>query len=84
MNTMRLSRSSPSFHCALVIAVEDHVHALEHEALRIVLEREMPLQRRMFGPSFCDEVLDPGKELVRSSGLSVVSDTIAYPRRDSA
>ena len=33
MKTMRLVRSSPSFHGPLMVAIEDHVHALEDEAL---------------------------------------------------
>ena len=38
MKTMRLSRFSSVLPWPLVIAVEDHVHALEHEALVVVLE----------------------------------------------
>src|SRR5262249_52073926 len=49
---------------ALVIAVEDHVHALEHEALGIVLEREDALGTQDRRPVFGDELLDPGEEPV--------------------
>ena len=36
---------------ALVIAVQNHVHALEHEALGIVLERQNALAAQDAGPS---------------------------------
>src|SRR5262249_33101285 len=49
---------------ALVIAVKDHVHALEHEALGIVLEREDALGTQDRRPVFGDELLDPGEEPV--------------------
>src|SRR5262249_16436454 len=49
---------------ALVIAVEDHVHALEHESVRIVLEREDALAAQDVRPFCLHEVLHPGKELV--------------------
>ncbi len=52
-----------------MVAVEDHVHALEHEALGIVLERQDALAAQDVGPVLGDEVLDPGKELVRVERL---------------
>src|SRR5690348_14938571 len=48
----------------LMIAVEDHVHALKDEAVGIVLERENALGAQYFRPLVGDEVLDPAKELV--------------------
>src|SRR5262249_39968146 len=48
----------------LMIAVEDHVHALEHEAVRVVLEREDALAAQDARPLLLHEVLHPGKELV--------------------
>ena len=48
-----------------VIAVQDHVHALEDEALGIVLEREDALAAQDLRPFLGDQVLHPGKELVR-------------------
>lgn len=35
---------------ALVIAFDNHVHALHDIAVRIVLEGMMPFRRRIFGP----------------------------------
>jgi len=49
----------------LVVAVEDHVHALEHEAIGIVLERQDALAAQDAWPLRLHEVLHPGKELVR-------------------
>src|SRR6476661_482563 len=49
---------------ALVVAVEDHVHALEHEALVVVLEREDALAAQDVRPFLLDQVLDPRKELL--------------------
>src|SRR3954467_2689905 len=49
---------------ALMIAVEHHVHALEHEALRVVLEREDALGAQDVRPLGLCEVLDERKELV--------------------
>ena len=69
MNTRRLSRFSPSFQGALMIAVEDHVHALEHEALGIVLEIQDALAAQDLRPVLGDELLDPRKELVRIERL---------------
>ena len=40
MNTTRLVALLAVLPFALVVAVEHHVHALEHEALRVVLERQ--------------------------------------------
>src|ERR1700736_3318021 len=50
---------------ALMIAVEDHVHALEHEALVVVLEGEDALAAQDARSHLLHEVLHPGKELVR-------------------
>src|SRR6185312_1360861 len=50
---------------ALVIAVEDHVHALEHETLGVVLEGEDAFRAQDVRPVLGDEILHPGKELVR-------------------
>src|SRR5262245_4179216 len=49
---------------ALVVAVEDHVHALEHEARGVVLERQDSLAAQDARPLLLHEVLHPGKELV--------------------
>ena len=49
----------------LVIAIEDHVHALKHETLGIVLERQYALAAQDIGTILGDEILNPGKELVR-------------------
>src|SRR5215472_21749 len=49
---------------ALVVAVENHVHALEHEALVIVLERKDALAAQNVRPLNLHELLHPGKELV--------------------
>src|SRR5581483_8474393 len=49
----------------LVIPVQDHMHALEHEALRIVLERQDALAAQNVRSFLGDQILDPGKELVR-------------------
>src|SRR5262252_5303546 len=49
---------------ALVVAVENHVHALEHEALVIVLERQDALAAQNVRPLDLHELLHPGKELV--------------------
>ncbi len=48
----------------LVIAVEDHVHTLEHEPVRIVLERQNSFAAQNAGAVLGDEILHPGKELV--------------------
>src|SRR5580704_3540185 len=48
----------------LMVAVEDHVHALENEALGIVLEREDTLAPQDLLPLLRHQVLDPRKELV--------------------
>src|SRR5262245_42431220 len=49
----------------LVIAIEDHVHALKHETLRIVLEPENAFAAEDIGSVFGNQILNPGKELVR-------------------
>src|SRR5262249_37230960 len=48
----------------LMIAVEDHVHALEDEAFGIVLERQDALAAQDLRPFLRHQVLDPGEELV--------------------
>src|SRR5262245_9811800 len=54
---------------ALVVAVENHVHALEHEALVVVLERQDALAAQNARPLRLHEVLHPGEELVRVERL---------------
>src|SRR5262249_47873183 len=54
---------------ALVIAVEDHVHTLEHETVGIALEREDALGAQDARPFLGDEILHPGKEFVRVERL---------------
>src|SRR5215469_11968959 len=49
---------------ALVVAIENHVHALEHEALVVVLERQDALAAQDVRPLDLHELLHPGKELV--------------------
>src|SRR6266404_4328232 len=49
---------------ALVIAVENHVHALKHEALVVVLERQDALAAQNVRPLDLHELLHPRKELV--------------------
>ena len=49
----------------LVVAVEDHVHALEHEARRIVLEGQDALAAQDAGTVLLHQVLHPREELVR-------------------
>src|SRR6195256_6636585 len=48
----------------LMVAVEDHMDALEHEALGIVLERQDALAAQNLLTLLGDQVLDPGEELV--------------------
>src|SRR5262249_8168734 len=50
---------------ALVVAIENHVHALKHEALIVVLERQDALAAQNVRPLDLHELLHPGKELVR-------------------
>src|SRR4030088_966257 len=47
-----------------MVAVEDHMDALEHEALGIVLERQDALAAQNFLALLGDQVLDPGEEFV--------------------
>src|ERR1700760_2339661 len=54
---------------ALVIAVEHHVHALEHETLRIVLQRNDALAAQDVLPFRLHQVLDEREELVRIERL---------------
>src|SRR5262249_53232773 len=49
---------------ALMVAVEDHVHALEHEARGVVLERQDALAAQDARPLLLHEILHPGEELV--------------------
>src|SRR6476620_2187487 len=49
---------------SLVVAVENHVHALKHEALGIVLERKDSLAPQNVRAVLRDEILNPRKELV--------------------
>src|SRR5260370_11143825 len=60
---------------ALVVAVENHVHALEHESLVVVFERQDALAAQNVRPLLLDEVLRPGQELVRI-------DRVGAPERD--
>src|SRR5438132_14125231 len=56
----------------LVIAVEDHVHALKDEPLVIALERQDALAAQNVGSVPLHEILHPGEELVgieRAFGL---------------
>src|SRR5712672_743773 len=53
----------------LMVAVEDHVDALEHEALGIVLERQDALAAQDLLALLGDQVLNPGEELVRIERL---------------
>src|SRR3954452_23804620 len=53
----------------LVIAVENHVHALEHEAFVVVLEGEDALAAQNARPLLLHQVLHPGEELVRVERL---------------
>src|SRR4051812_30570630 len=54
---------------ALMVAVEDHVHALEHETLRVVLEGENALAAQNAGALLLHQILHPGEELVRIERL---------------
>src|SRR5579871_1658241 len=54
---------------ALVIAVEHHVHALQHEALRVVLEREDSFATENLRAFPGDEIVDPWQEFFRIQGL---------------
>src|SRR4249919_3114817 len=48
----------------LMVAIEDHVDALEHETLGIVLERQDTLAAQNIRTVLGHEILDPRKELV--------------------
>ena len=52
-----------------MVAVQDHVHALEHEAVGIVLEVEDALAAQDGRAVLGDELLDPGEELVGAERL---------------
>ncbi len=62
MKTRRLSCFSPSFHGALMIALDDHVHALDDITLRIVLEGDDALEAQDVRPLRLGDLLDPGEE----------------------
>ena len=53
----------------LVVAVENHMHALEHEALGVILERKNSLAPQNARAILGDEILNPRKELVRIERL---------------
>src|ERR1700731_2047400 len=53
----------------LVMAGEDHVHALEHEALIIVLERKNPLAAQNVRAFLLHQILHPREEFVRIERL---------------
>src|ERR1700731_5050287 len=53
----------------LMIAVEDHVHALEHEARIVVLEGEDAFAAQNVGAFLLHQILHPRKELVRIERL---------------
>ncbi len=55
---------------ALMVAVQDHMHALKHEPVRIVLERQDTLGAKDFRPLGRHEILHPGEELVGIERLS--------------
>src|SRR6202171_5920139 len=52
-----------------MIAVEDHVHALEHEALIVILEGEDAFAAQNVGAFLLHQILHPRKELVRIERL---------------
>ena len=52
-----------------MIAVQNHVHTLEHEALRVVFERKNTLAAKDTRPVLGNEILNPRKELVRIERL---------------
>src|SRR6185312_8072631 len=54
---------------ALMLTVEDHVHALHDEALVVVTERQNALEAQDIGTVIGGDVLDPGEELVRVERL---------------
>src|SRR5262249_6609506 len=54
---------------ALMVAVENHVHALEHEALVVVLERQDALAAQNVRPLDLHELLHPREKLVRVERL---------------
>src|SRR5215475_3095106 len=52
-----------------MITVENHMHALQHEAPVVVLERQDTLAAQDARPFLLNEILHPGKELVRIERL---------------
>src|SRR5262249_30308195 len=54
---------------SLMIAIEDHVHALEYEAGVVALERQDAFAAQNVRSGGLHELLHPGEELVRIEGL---------------
>jgi hypothetical protein len=52
------------FPWSLMIAIEDHVHALKDEALIVILEGENSLATQNVRALFLHKILDPGKKLI--------------------
>ncbi len=52
--------------CALVITFDDHMNALNHVAVRIVFERDDPLETQNVWTLCLGDVLNPGKNLAGS------------------
>jgi hypothetical protein len=48
----------------LMVTIKNHVNALEHEALRVILERNDSLAPQNARSVFCNEILNPWKKLV--------------------
>ena len=63
MKTRRLSRFSSLAPGALVRALDDHVHALEHIAVRVAVHGENALQAQDVRALDLRHLLDPGEEL---------------------
>src|SRR4029077_17063113 len=53
----------------LMVAVENHVHTLEDEALIVVFERENAFAAQNVGAFLLHQVLHPGEEFVRIERL---------------
>ena len=62
MKTMRLVRFSSGLPVALQVAVEDHVHALEDVALRLVGKGEDALGAQDVRAVALHQLVDPGHE----------------------
>src|SRR5436309_14202155 len=52
-----------------MVAVKNHVHALQHEAPVVILERQDTLAAQDARPFLLNQILHPGKELVRIERL---------------